>query len=191
MNTPARYILVALAVLLGLHFILSFSHEDYGKATSLSTLKNKLQSPVYPHNVPDSYYTTNQTRKANAAFVILARNGDLPGVLESIKQNEDRFNKRYGYPYVFLNEEPFSADFIKYTSEVVSTQTSYGLIPHDHWYQPKWIDEEKASAARKMMEQKQVIYGGSLPYRNMCRFNSGFFFRHELLQKYDYYWRIE
>jgi len=25
----------------------------------------------------------------------------------------------------------------------------------------------------------------------MCRFNSGFFFRHELLQQYDYYWRLE
>jgi len=28
-------------------------------------------------------------------------------------------------------------------------------------------------------------------YRNMCRFNSGFFFRHELLQKYRWYWRVE
>jgi len=25
----------------------------------------------------------------------------------------------------------------------------------------------------------------------MCRFNSGFFFKHELLQQYDYYWRLE
>ena len=25
----------------------------------------------------------------------------------------------------------------------------------------------------------------------MCRFESGFFFRHELLKKYDYYWRVE
>lgn len=25
----------------------------------------------------------------------------------------------------------------------------------------------------------------------MCRFNSGFFFRHPLLDDYDYYWRVE
>ena len=25
----------------------------------------------------------------------------------------------------------------------------------------------------------------------MCRFNSGFFFRHPLLQQYKYYWRVE
>ncbi|KAJ7820063.1 glycolipid 2-alpha-mannosyltransferase-domain-containing protein, partial [Mycena olivaceomarginata] len=28
-------------------------------------------------------------------------------------------------------------------------------------------------------------------YRNMCRFNSGFFFQHPLLQPYRYYWRVE
>lgn len=28
-------------------------------------------------------------------------------------------------------------------------------------------------------------------YRNMCRYNSGFFFKHPLLQKYRWYWRIE
>ena len=39
---------------------------------------------------------------------MLARNGDIPGVVKSIKQMEDRFNKRFRYPYVFLNEEPFS-----------------------------------------------------------------------------------
>ncbi|KAG9048689.1 alpha 1,2-mannosyltransferase 2.4.1 [Tulasnella sp. UAMH 9824] len=196
MQASIRYILLALGSLIGLHFILSISHEEYGKATSFTNIASKFGS-TYPHNVPDEYYdgdsyqnSTNR-RKANAAFVILARNGDLQGVLESIKQNEDRFNKRYGYPYVFLNEEPFSADFIKYTTEVVSTKTEYGLIPHDHWYQPKWIDEDRAKANRKKMEDKQVIYGGSVPYRNMCRFNSGFFFRHDLLKKYDYYWRIE
>ena len=41
------------------------------------------------------------------------------------------------------------------------------------------------------MERRNIIYGGSLSYRHMCRFNSGFFFRHELLKEYDYYWRVE
>jgi len=44
---------------------------------------------------------------------------------------------------------------------------------------------------RKKMHENKVIYGGSLPYRNMCRFNSGFFFRHQLLDKYQFYWRVE
>jgi hypothetical protein len=45
---------------------------------------------------------------------MLARNGDIQGVVKSIKQMEDRFNKRFRYPYVFLNEQPFSDVFIEY-----------------------------------------------------------------------------
>ena len=50
-------------------------------------------------------------RRANASIVSLARNGDIDGVVFSMKQMEDRFNKRYGYPYVFLNEEEFTEEF--------------------------------------------------------------------------------
>jgi len=45
--------------------------------------------------------------------VLLARNSDLSGVVSSMKQMEDRFNKKFQYPYVFLNEEPFTDDFKK------------------------------------------------------------------------------
>lgn len=88
----------------------------------------------------------------------------------------------------------------------------FGLIPKEHWFQPDWIDEKKAQAGREKMVEKNIIYGGSVSYRNMCRFNSGvcviislgrfresvliwrkfqFFFRHPLMEKYRWYWRIE
>ena len=35
------------------------------------------------------------------------------------------------------------------------------------------IDEEKATEAREEMTRKKIIYGHSVPYRNMCRYNSG------------------
>lgn len=49
--------------------------------------------------------------KANATLVFLARNSDLDGVLSSMAQMERRFNKKYGYPWVFLNEENFTDEF--------------------------------------------------------------------------------
>lgn len=49
--------------------------------------------------------------KANATFVILARNSDIDGTVKSIRDIEDRFNHKYQYPYVFLNEVEFSEDF--------------------------------------------------------------------------------
>lgn len=41
-----------------------------------------------------------EERRANAAFVFLARNSELRSVIESLQQMEDRFNKKFKYPYV-------------------------------------------------------------------------------------------
>src|SRR6266403_290179 len=46
-------------------------------------------------------------------------------------------------------------------TELTDATVEFGLIPHDHWYQPDWIDEEKASAAREQMAKNNVIYGGT------------------------------
>ncbi|EKM82672.1 hypothetical protein AGABI1DRAFT_118115 [Agaricus bisporus var. burnettii JB137-S8] len=104
---------------------------------------------------------------------------------------EDRFNKNYGYPWVLLNEEPFTDEFKTRVQVLTDAPIHFGLIPYEDWYQPDWIDEDRAKAGRQQMKSKGIIYGGSVPYRNMCRFNSGFFFQHELLQPYRYYWRVE
>ncbi|CDO71226.1 Glycosyltransferase Family 15 protein [Trametes cinnabarina] len=194
-----RYVVLVLAIIISLHFILSFSHEEYGRATSLSHLSEQFKGsqphPPYQDGVPEEYYAQPsapaQGRRANATFVFLARNGDLGGVVTSMKQVEDRFNKEFQYPYVFLNEEPFSDEFKERVQTLTDSKIEFGLIPKEDWVQPEWIDEERAAAARKKMADDKVIYGGSVPYRNMCRFNSGFFYRHELLHKYKYYWRVE
>lgn len=50
-------------------------------------------------------------RRAKAAIVVVARNGDCNDVLLSMRRMEERFNSKFKYPYVFLNNEPFDADF--------------------------------------------------------------------------------
>ena len=92
-----------------------------------------VNKPFYKTPIPDDYYhksniTSPQGRKANAAFVILgdtnvylnesllmiictARNSDINGIMFSMKQMEDRFNKKFNYDYVFLNEQPFEQRF--------------------------------------------------------------------------------
>ncbi|KAK1215632.1 hypothetical protein PQX77_021754 [Marasmius sp. AFHP31] len=162
---------------------------------------------------------TNHTRlvpagegKENATLLMLARNSDIDGVLSSIEQLERRFNKRFGYPWVFLNEVEFDEEFKSRVKEATSSSVEFGVIPYDDWYPPEWIDEEKAMEGRTKLQDQRIIYAGvllcifcapdfvltlhfwlldSVPYRNMCRFNSGFFFRHPLMQPYKYYWRVE
>lgn len=127
----------------------------------------------------------------NATFVTLARNSDLWEMVKSIRTVEDRFNRNYHYDWVFLNDKPFDDEFIKITSALVSGETHYGVIPKEHWSYPEWIDQEKAKKVRQEMGEKKIIYGDSESYRHMCRYESGFFFRHPLMLNYEYYWRVE
>ncbi|KAI8867155.1 glycosyl transferase [Ramicandelaber brevisporus] len=143
------------------------------------------------HLAPHDRFAFNQTKRLRAAFVVLCRNSDLNGILSSMRQYEDRFNRNFNYPWVFLNDEPFTDEFKRKTSAVVSGGAKYAQIPAEHWDVPSWIDKDKMNAGMKKMEEDHVMYGGSLSYRKMCRFNSGFFYRQEVLKDYDYYWRVE
>jgi Glycolipid 2-alpha-mannosyltransferase len=51
--------------------------------------------------------------RANATLLMLARNTEIDGVVRSVREVEDRFNRNYRYPWVFLNEQYFSDDFIR------------------------------------------------------------------------------
>jgi alpha 1,2-mannosyltransferase len=42
---------------------------------------------------------------------MLARNWDVEGAVQSVREIEDRFNRNHNYPWVFLNEQPFTDDF--------------------------------------------------------------------------------
>ncbi|KAI9136028.1 glycolipid 2-alpha-mannosyltransferase [Paraphysoderma sedebokerense] len=129
--------------------------------------------------------------RVKAVIVILTRNSELDSLLRTLKQFEEKFNSKYRYPYVFLNDQEFTETFKTKTSAVISAKAKYGLVPKDHWGFPDWLNVTFAKESIKKMEREGVQYGGSESYRHMCRFYSGFFFRHPLLEEYDYYWRVE
>lgn len=146
------------------------------------------------HDVSDVYneaHVPGAVLRANATLLMLARNSEIEAAVHTVKELEDRFNRNYRYPWVFLNEQPFTEDFKRRVSILTSGPVYFGKILDDHWYQPKWINETLAIEERIKMVEDGVVYGGSVSYRNMCRFNSGFFYRQPLLQNYKYYWRIE
>ena len=50
---------------------------------------------------------------------------------------------------------------LRRTSILASSNVSYGVIPNDHWNQPEWIDEERATAGRNKLVAQNIIYGGA------------------------------
>lgn len=157
-------------------------------ATAISTSANTAQSSSAP-SLAES--PKNPEGKVNATFVTLARNSDLWDIIDSIRGIEDRFNRNYGYDWVFLNDKPFDDDFKKITTALISGKTHYGTIEKEHWSFPDWIDQSKAQKVREDMAERKIIYGDSVSYRHMCRFESGFFYRQPLLMNYEWYWRVE
>ena len=49
--------------------------------------------------------------KPRAALISLVRNSELPGLMQSMRQLEYHWNRKYQYPWVFFNDEPFSDEF--------------------------------------------------------------------------------
>ncbi|RLV84579.1 Glycolipid 2-alpha-mannosyltransferase 1 [Meyerozyma sp. JA9] len=141
--------------------------------------------------VQQSKAAPNKGEKVKATFVSLARNSDLHSLAGSIRSVEDRFNHQYNYDWVFLNDKEFSEEFKSEISALVSGKAIFGLIPSEQWGYPSWIDKEKAALVREDMRERKIIYGDSESYRHMCRYESGFFWRHEALDPYEFYWRVE
>lgn len=129
--------------------------------------------------------------RANAAFVVLARNKELDGVIESMKSIERHFNRWYNYPYVFLNDGDFDDTFKDTVKNYSSSSVEFGKIDSSMWGFPDWVDHEVAKEGIRKQGDAAIMYGGMESYHHMCRFYSGFFYKHPLLLKYEWYWRLE
>ncbi|KAK8160999.1 nucleotide-diphospho-sugar transferase [Phyllosticta citrichinensis] len=164
---------------------------DSGVKDASSQPKVSSDKDTTPNTSGHRLGETAPGERMNATFVTLARNSDVWEIARSIRQVEDRFNRKYNYDWVFLNDNDFDDTFIRVTTSLVSGKTKYGKISSDHWSFPSWIDTNKAAKVRDEMKQKQIIYGDSISYRHMCRYESGFFFRHPLMLDYEWYWRVE
>lgn len=165
-----------------------------GAQDTLEKTSKAVEAEPYHYTDGADFYMSqlvDAEGKVKAAFVTLARNSELYELVKAIRSVEDRFNKKFKYDWIFLNEEDFTQEFIDLTTALVSGKTKYGKIPKEHWLYPEWIDEKKAQESRDKMALDGIIYGGLESYRHMCRFESGFFWQNELLADYEWYWRVE
>jgi alpha 1,2-mannosyltransferase len=119
---------------------------------------------------------------------MLASNSEVNNVVRAVYELEDRFNRKYNYPWIFLNNEQFSDEFKSYASVLfphptiacvrvscpgarnpsrvsilASGPVYFGQIPQEHWYQPPWIDEAKATEERIKMLNDGIGRSESVP----------------------------
>jgi mannosyltransferase len=65
------------------------------------------------------------------------------------------------------------------------------LIPPEHWDIPPWVNHHELEDALARMKNEGVKYADNVSYHQMCRWNSGFFYKHPALDGIKYYWRVE
>ncbi|KIW67816.1 hypothetical protein PV04_07042 [Phialophora macrospora] len=139
----------------------------------------------------NSFPNDLKAKRPKAALISLVRNEELDGILQSMRQLEFHWNRQYNYPWVFFNEKPFSAEFKAATSSATSARTEYHLVPRAHWVTPPHINQTLYYNSLDYLSLTAVGKGHLLSYHAMIRWQSGLFYLHPALEKYDYYWRVE
>jgi len=111
--------------------------------------------------------------RANGAFVVLARNKELEGVIQSVKSIERHFNRWFHYPYVFLNDADFNQTFKDTIQLYTSGTVEFGKVGPEMWDFPDWIDRSVVTEGIAKQGDNGIMYGGMESYHKMCRFYSG------------------
>lgn len=142
-----------------------------------------------PRQPLSSWYATGKKTYGDRLFLLFNKSRlitddrEKDDIAATIRNLEDKFNKNFHYPYVFLNNEPFTDEFKDAMRAASPAEMQFGLVPKEQWSYPAFVNETYAAECRQRMEAENVFYGGMESYHHMCRYQSGFFFRHPLLNE--------
>lgn len=106
--------------------------------------------------------------------MVLARNKELEGVIQSVKSIERHFNRWFHYPYVFLNDGIFNETFKETVLNYTSSTVEWGQISAEDWGFPDWADPAVTKEGIARQGDNAIMYGSMESYHHMCRFYSGY-----------------
>ncbi|KAJ5831838.1 hypothetical protein N7474_000149 [Penicillium riverlandense] len=129
--------------------------------------------------------------RTNAALVALVRNEELDDMISTMKDLERTWNSKFNYPYIFMNDKPFTEEFKRRTQAETKARCQFELVPEEHWKVPEWISMDIFKESAELLKEQNIQYSDMVSYHQMCRWNSGFFYKHPALKEYRWYWRIE
>ncbi|EJU03430.1 nucleotide-diphospho-sugar transferase [Dacryopinax primogenitus] len=134
--------------------------------------------------------------REKGAILLLLREKDLAQLLPTLANFEEKFNAQFRYPYVMLSspDEPsFSAHFRAQVALSLpdGAEVEYAEIEDHDWRIPDWLNATEMREGFARQGREGVQYSGREGYHHMCRFYSGLFARQKVLEKYEWYWRLE
>lgn len=172
----------------------SSPNDKYSSGLRRDPLLDPTLEPPEPLRrvVGKNYNADNpNSDRINATIISLVRNSELDDILTSMADLERTWNSKFNYPWTFFNDEPFTEEFKRRTSELTNAKVRYELVPREHWDVPSWINDDLVQESQRMLKEANVAYADKKSYHQMCRWNSGMFYRHPALADMQYYWRVE
>ncbi|KAF9465878.1 nucleotide-diphospho-sugar transferase [Collybia nuda] len=128
------------------------------------------------------------SHRPNGVIFILVNPKRITQALMALYNVEDRFNHRLKYPYVLFTAED-EADAL--TEEIrakigyiTEGRATFATVQPEAWGVPDGLD-------KFLVDESIRKIGFSIGYRSMCRFYSGFFWRHPALARYEWLWRLD
>ncbi|KAF8990317.1 nucleotide-diphospho-sugar transferase [Cyathus striatus] len=135
---------------------------------------------------PLSFIESNA--RPNGVIIMLLAPNRLIQATKALMNAEDRFNRRLKYPYVlFSSEDEVSALTNEIRAKIhyiTEGRATFATTTKESWDVPTDLDKARVEASLQNI-------GFRLGYRSMCRFYSGFFWRHPALAPYDWFWRLD
>jgi mannosyltransferase len=177
LHVPLLFLFLCPPLLLLLYF--AFLRHGPNESSVLSSLPpmrgiaTTIDEP-FVYGCQDPRKAADAHPRVNGAFVMLARNSELQGVLYSIDSIERHFNRWFNYPYVFLNDEHFNSTFKAAVINATSSPVQFGKVDKSMFGFPDWVDQSWAKEGIASQGDRAIMYGGLESYHHMCRFYSGY-----------------
>jgi mannosyltransferase len=86
------------------------------------------EPPEPLHRVVGNNYAPDNPNsdRINATLLALVRNSELKDMLMSIRDLERTFNRKFNYPWLFLNDEPFTEEFKEGIRAATKAEVKFG-----------------------------------------------------------------
>lgn len=176
--------------------IMKNPYKDYGNCF------NAENKQIYPEH--------------SSAMLIVCKNNDLSSILKTMDNFENKFNKKFHYPWIFISEEFLTKDFSAKVFEAASSDVVVTQIPKAYWSMPCGVNRKNMNSYmmnRKNREQTMDKRGksrGNMMNRSkdgcnddkdenstenfspqMNRFLSGFLPKLDSLRDIKYVWNVK
>lgn len=133
-----------------------------------------------------------EVEKANGVLVVFTSEEQIQDARQTVRDMEDRFNRGRNYPWVILSALPLTERSKILMAQLTKGTMAFGTVPKAHYRLPRDIDVSKS-----MARDRDLIFAGvntkktEISVRHRWRYLSGFLARHELLDGYEFFWRVD